>query len=86
MQNKLLVELFKIDKLKKEMIIIKEPYMKNTVLEVSDKDIEDINRKYGYFKVKENNGIATFAQDLFDETNMSYHIRKKYSQEYAMYY
>lgn len=86
MKNTLLVDLFKVDKIKKEMIIIKEPYMRDTIIKIDDKKIEELMKRYSYFKYKEDSKFATFGQDLFDETNMSYHIRKRYTEEYAMYY
>ncbi len=82
----LVVDLFKIDKIKKEMIILKEPFKKNTVLKIDDEKMNDIMIRYKYFKYKEDDKEAVFAQDLADESNMSYHIRRKYSQEYACHY
>lgn len=86
MKNTLLVDLFKIDKVKKEMIILKEPFTSNTIIKIDDKKMEEIMIDYYYFKYKENDREAIFAQDLFDETNISYHTRKRFKREYSMYF
>lgn len=85
-ENKCIVELFKIDFNKNELTIIKEPYMKDVVLKMTDEELDKIEKKYDYFKVSNEDGVMVFGQDLFDETNMSYHIRKKYNEEFGKYY
>ena len=86
MKNILLIDLFKVDTQKKEMILIKEPYGRDTVLKLEDKEVDTILNRYSYFLYKQENGIATFGQDLSDETNMSYHTRKMFKKEYGKYY
>ena len=86
MKNTLLVDLFKIDKIKKEMVILKEHYKSNTIIKIDDEKIKEIMTNYYHFKYKENDREAIFAQDLFDETNISYHTRKRFKREYAMYF
>lgn len=82
----LLVELFKIDTNKNKVAVIKEPYERDVVFETDKDDIERLIKKYNYFKAKEENGVITFSQDLFDETNMSYSLKKKYNEEFGKYY
>lgn len=82
----LLVELFKIDTNKNKVTVIKEPYKRDVVFETDKDDIERLIKKYNYFKTKEEDGVITFSQDLFDETNMSYSLKKKYNEEFGEYY
>lgn len=84
--DKCLIELFKIDFNKNELIIIREPYMKDVVLNKTDEELEDIKNRYKYFKVSDKDGIMVFGQDFFDESNMSYHLRKKFSEEFRECY
>ena len=86
MKTTMLIDMFKIDKIKKEMILFKEPFMRDTVIQLDDNKLEEIMCRYHYFKYKEDAEEAVFGQDMFDESNMSYHIRKRFKAEYACYY
>ena len=86
MKNTLLVDLFKVDKINKEMVILKEPYKRNTTIKIDDMKIKEIMENYSHFKYKENANEAIFAQDLFDETVISYQTRKRFKTEYACYF
>jgi hypothetical protein len=66
--------------------LFKEPFFRDTIIKLDDEKIEDIMRKYKYFKYKEDSNEAIFGQDMFDESNMSYYVRKAFKKEYASHY
>ena len=86
MKDTMLVDIFKIDKIKKQMVLFKEPFMRDTIIPLDDKELNLIMKKYEYFKYREDKQEAVFGQDMFDESIMSYHIRRRFKREYASYY
>ena len=72
---------------KKELILIMEPYKNNVVVPLeTDEKVQEIFNNYEYFLYKEDENEAVFAQDLFDETNMFYHTRKRFKAEFSKYF
>lgn len=82
----LVVDLFKIDGNKRQVILLKEPIYKDTVIDFSEEEIIDIMKKYSYFKTDVKNGVAVFSQDLASEALISYKLRKEFKKDFSKYY
>lgn len=80
------LELFKVDGNKKQMILLREPFMRDVVIDLSEDEIIGIMKNYNFFKVDVKDGIATFAQDLFSETAINAKLRLDFKRDFGKYY
>lgn len=77
------VDLFKINKIKKEMVLIKEPFENDLTLKVDDNELNRIYEKYSHFLYEEDESIAVFGQDVLNEDSTSYHLRNEFINEFG---
>jgi hypothetical protein len=80
------IEIFKIDGNKKQIILLMEPYHRDIVIDASEEEIIDLMRKYYFFKVDVKDGIALFAQDLFNESPLNQTLRQRFKKDFGKYY
>ena len=85
-EKQILVELFKIDGNKRQMILLKEPYMRDVIIDLSEEKILEIMRNYSFFKIDVKDGIAVFAQDITNKSMMNHKLRMDFKRDFGKYY
>lgn len=80
------IEIFKINGNKKQIILLMEPYHRDIVIDASEEEIIDLMTRYVFFKIDVKDGIALFAQDLFNECPLNQRLRQRFKKDFGKYY
>lgn len=85
-ERELIVELFKINGSEQKLTVIREPYDPDVSVYLTKNEIIDIMTKYNYFLTNVKDGIATFSEDMNNESIAFMRLRAEYQRDFSKYY